>query len=309
MENKKGNKLGVLFILLGVLFLLSKFSGYLYTFNMGNVFSVLYRYWPLFFIAIGLSLIFSSRSFVKIIIWIIFIVAIISSSMYFGWFSDYSFHMKNGKFEVKEQEHIGEQILEIEESEEITRGNLEIDLGACEIELIGISEKILNIESSIEKLRVKNEEKKDTVNISVSEKSSVSTTISNNRYVEIEINDEIEWDIDVAMGAASATFDMSDINVAEFNLSLGAGAAKIIYGDANEQVYSTIQGGVSKIEIVVPKESGLKIVSDSGLTIINNDINIASDGDVFTSDNFSEAENKIYLTLELGLSDLTINYQ
>jgi len=229
--------------------------------------------------------------------------------MYFGWFGNYDLHLKNGKFQVIEQEKSGETIYEIAEHEDIIRGNLELDLGACEILLDEISNEVINVESSIEKIKTRSEERKDTVDIVISESGTINTRISNNRYVNVGINDEIQWDINANIGAADATFDMRKLNVSEFNLSVGAGHAKVIYGELSKNIYSTIDGGVSNIEIVVPKDSGLKIESDSGLTIVNDEIEFASDSDVYISDNFSKAKNKIYMTLELGLCNVSIDYE
>ncbi len=308
MDEKKGSKLGIILILIGAFFIVTRFDWFNINFNLYNMMQGVVRFWPLFLIAVGLSIIFSSKSIVKAIIWIVFFGFIVYIFVAVGGFSDYNFHMKNGKFEVNEKHYKVEKIMEIEDPLEAKAGKLIIDMGACALNIGDLDTGLVDVETTIEKASAIRSVSGSDVEIQVSEIGQFNTSLSSQRRMNINISDDIPWEIEASTGVVDGYFDLKDIEVSDFDLTIGAGTADIYFGDKTEVITALIEGGVSSITIYVPEDTGIRIEEESGLSSLEYAMDMTEKGSRLYSDNYDTADEKINILLQVGVSDVEVKY-
>lgn len=126
-----------------------------------------------------------------------------------------------------------------------------------------------------------------------------------NRAV-LKLNPRPIWDVNIDAGATSLDFDLSRFKINYVKISGGAGEFKVRLGAPLTSTKVDVSSGVSDVEISVPQNAACSIDAHSGLS------SNSFDGFNKTSDNhyetpgFANATNKIYITINGGLSDFKV---
>jgi hypothetical protein len=124
--------------------------------------------------------------------------------------------------------------------------------------------------------------------------------------VRMKINDNPIWDINLKMGAGKIDFDFSKNKVKNVSLKGGAAEFNVKLGDLYNDVDLTAETGVAEIKIAIPKNSGCKIKTQTGLSSKDfQGFTKNSDG-TYETENFKTSPNKINILLKGGLSDFEV---
>jgi hypothetical protein len=124
--------------------------------------------------------------------------------------------------------------------------------------------------------------------------------------VRMKINDNPIWDINLKMGAGKIDFDFSKNKVKNVSLKGGAAEFNVKLGDLYNDVDLTAETGVAEIKIAIPKNSGCKIKTQTGLSSKDfQGFTKNSDG-TYETENFKTSPNKITISLKGGLSDFEV---
>lgn len=122
----------------------------------------------------------------------------------------------------------------------------------------------------------------------------------------LRLNHNPIWDITVEMGAGETNFDLENFKVRNLRFEGGAASFEAKIGSKLPLTDVTVETGVASVEIQVPKESGCRIVVDSGLSSKDfNGFSKQADGTYRTS-NYETAANKININLKGGLSSFEV---
>lgn len=114
------------------------------------------------------------------------------------------------------------------------------------------------------------------------------------------------WDITVEMGAGETNFNLENFKIRNLRFEGGAASFEAKIGAKLPQTDVTVETGVASVEIEVPKESGARIVVDSGLSSKDfNGFSKQADGTYKTS-NYDSAANKVNINLKGGLSSFEV---
>ncbi|MES3018102.1 MAG: DUF5668 domain-containing protein [Bacteroidota bacterium] len=114
------------------------------------------------------------------------------------------------------------------------------------------------------------------------------------------------WDITVELGAGETNFDLEKFKVRNLRFEGGAASFQAKIGSKLSLADVTVETGVASVEIEVPKESGCRIVVDSGLSSKDfSGFSKQADGTYKTS-NYETAANKININLKGGLSSFEV---
>lgn len=117
------------------------------------------------------------------------------------------------------------------------------------------------------------------------------------------------FDLRVYSAATNAFLDLSEIKVEKLRLEADVSKAKIKLGKLVPNISAQIESDVSDVNILVPKESGLKITSRADLS--STDFNklslVSEEKDVFFTNGFQTAQNKIEIKLGGAISSLKID--
>ncbi len=125
--------------------------------------------------------------------------------------------------------------------------------------------------------------------------------------MSLNLNTEPIWDINLDVGAASLEFDLSDFKVRNLDLDGGAASLEIILGENYNETNVNIDAGASSIKISVPENSGCDLHISSVLSGKSiNGFEKLEHGH-YRTDNFTEAENKIYIEVDAAVSSYEID--
>ena len=124
--------------------------------------------------------------------------------------------------------------------------------------------------------------------------------------VEVALNTNPIWDLNLEVGAASTDFDLHQYKTRRVDVSMGAASLKLRLGDNIDESHVNIEGGASSIEVYVPENAGCDIRTDISLSSKSFDgFNKMSD-DHYQTSNFDSAKNKIYLSISTGVSSVKV---
>ncbi|MDH3889944.1 MAG: toast rack family protein [candidate division Zixibacteria bacterium] len=130
-----------------------------------------------------------------------------------------------------------------------------------------------------------------------------------------EPNPERLGEIDIEAGAASvAIMNIGNANFEQFSFEGGAGSFELDFrGDYKDEAEISIEIGLGSAEIILPRDIPVRVeTGDPGwfstVDFHNDDLDEVDDG-VYESDDFEDADVRIYLDLEVGLGSIDIYFK
>ena len=93
----------------------------------------------------------------------------------------------------------------------------------------------------------------------------------------------------------------------ELKVDTGASSLDLKIGDKSSMQYITIKAGASDIDIRVPKDSGIRIRFDDGLTSKEfHDLEFVHRDKIYESRDYDSRDKKIELNISSGVSSIDI---
>ncbi|MGB9591266.1 MAG: LiaI-LiaF-like domain-containing protein [Candidatus Kryptoniota bacterium] len=122
--------------------------------------------------------------------------------------------------------------------------------------------------------------------------------------LDMSVNPGVIWNLDLNVGASSVILDMSNILVKEAKIDAGASSIKIKMGKKSDTTDLKIEAGASSIEVQYPHFSGVQILDHAELSSkhLGNFVKVGEH--LYQSEDFSTAKNKIFVTLDAGVSSI-----
>lgn len=285
-------------LLAGFILLLITFG----IFGWSIIFQLL-RLWPLFFVIVGIEMIFykARAPFLKIISPVIVIISV-------GWVI--YIYQGGDIFHIRKVElfKISQGIIS---PEKITDFNIDFSYG--KLKITNENENLIsgNVSMPIGA--------KPTINFKEFEKEDLYQISSNpvNRYSFSPWDSDHSWllgigektpaKIEVKTYAGSNEVDMSNLSATDFVLNTTFSSNEVIFGKKTRK--ANIESFGSAISIMIPKEMGLKISLDK-LFIIDNfeELEMKRGFKKYVSPNYETVEDRVDLDLTLKLSKLEIKF-
>lgn len=293
---------GTILILAGVIFLLN---------NLGVldwlIWADLLQLWPLFLIIVGLNLIFgrSRLSFLAPLLLVVVIGAVIfyPGTLRRGLGTQ-------GEVELSQELELG-----------VRRATFELTLAAADVDIFNVKPEERGMLFSGRAIyrgaplqvdyRVEGDEAK--VKISSIRRhwwfgfrgSSWPAKIGDE--VQLGLTELIPLNLEVKSGANDLYMDLSRLQLESLNLDAGASNIRIRFGTVSKEVSATIEGGVSKIVLMLPREAGTRIHFDSGLTSNNlTEAGFEKKDNVYVTPNYSRADRVINIDISIGFGKLEV---
>ncbi len=318
---RTGRGLGILLILFGAIFLINEFGVLdeffaLYHVSLGSIISngvsAMFRFWPLILVAMGITVIFRNK-IVSGITWGVFFIAIlvlavVGPSYYFQASAPWIVFNGPSIGNTQTSDENYTYNASVDYTPEMKKGQADISLGACKTILSGTDKKAAILESTIKGFKSGWSLDQDTLTLNVSEEDIVLGGKNFDRTNYISLGDKLVWSIAVSTGASDSKLDMSSLSVSDVSIDMGAGSAELTLGNKAAMTTVSIDGGASDIRIIVPKETGIDVETDSGLSSNNFDsVNLSPIGEgKYVSDGYSTAANKIKISISTGMSNITL---
>lgn len=125
--------------------------------------------------------------------------------------------------------------------------------------------------------------------------------------VDLMLNTQPLWNINVEMGAGKMDFDLSKYKLENLTIQGGAAAFKLKLPMPATTTKVNVETGVAEVHIDIPSASGCSIKVDSGLSAKEFPGFEKRDDGTYQTPNYSSATRKIVIHLEGGLSKFEVN--
>ncbi len=130
---------------------------------------------------------------------------------------------------------------------------------------------------------------------------------NSNNNIDLQLNTNISYDIFLETGATSIYYDLSKFKIENLSIKSGASKIDIIAPQYNGKI--NINSGVSKIDIAIPNNVGTTVYLDTGISLKDFDENFSKqENNVYLSKNYDNAEYRIDIKIDSGISQINIHY-
>lgn len=304
---------GIIFLFIGVILLLSKMD--IIEFNWFEVF----RYWPLLIILVGVNILVPKKDIgymisigtTCVILAIFTFIGITTPNQSF-----LSRIMENRDLDIdseNEEDFIGtSNAVSAKKNINTSHATANIDLGATKLVLKDTTvANLFEAANTSDKyfLSLNTDVKNDgdaTLNLSGKTKKGID---SKGNSTIIKLNKNIIWDLNFDVGAADMQGDLSNFKIK--NLTVDAGASNLDLKLGNPQMISNINidAGASSIKIALPREVACQIITEMALSTVDADDSFIKGGDkgILTSPNFENAKNKFKISIDGGITSVTVS--
>jgi len=269
-----------------------------------NILFQFLRLWPLFFVVVGIEVIFKRTkiSFLKVLsplVVIFFVVWIVSVS-------------QDGDFFHKRETELYKIYQQVSSNDKVTE--LNIDLSSGKLFISGESENAISASLVVPEGIIPNKkftefEKEDIYAVSNNFTSEyVFGPWDDNHLWDVRIGENVPVNIKAKTHISRNEFDFSEINISEFTLDTSASLSEIFLNEDMKKVRVNSIG--SKIVIVIPQNIGVRISFDK-FFIINNfeKLGLEKKYKEYVSYDYEKAMKKLDIDLDLKFSQIDIRYK
>ena len=298
---------GFLFVTIGALILLAKFDIIFFEWDF------IWNLWPVLLVLWGI-LIIIKRSAMRPVVAVIF--GIVTGMMVYGFFSHTILH----NFDLDRSYYIKERNIEEDDDKEtynvtynseIKKAVLDMEVGAGTFIIRRTSHDLLTgyARGEFTDYKFTTVNKNNVAYLNFSQKSNKYNPFDDDikNRLDIRLNDNPLWDINIKIGAARALFELDDFAIENLTLKTGATDIDLKLGDKAERSRIDIEMGAANLKIKIPKDAGCKISGNMALMDKHFDGFEKSLNGIYLTDNFDEAEKKIYLEIKGAVASIRVD--
>lgn len=298
--------LPIILITLGVLFLLRNWHpGF-------DPWSVLWVYWPLILIFVGLGKIYdnvqrarnpnapaaiSAGSTIGILAFVVVLVVLL-------WHGG-SFSRRHGFYAGSRH---ASQTVDLQGAK---NARAKLEMGAGQLNVSGNSAHALDADftftDSYAEPRIDYHVTGGVGDIDISQESnSVHFGNSRNEWI-LHFGRDLPLELNVEMGAGQGNLNFRDIPLTRLDLHLGAGQVDVdLTGDRKSDVNASIEGGVGQANIRLPKKVGVIAEAHGGIGSIRTH-GLKEEGDFYTNEAYGKSAATIHLRVQGGIGEIVLS--
>lgn len=288
---------GVLLLVLGGMILLDNLN--IVCISLGE----LWKFWPLILVFWGVSaLVKDTRAR-----WIVAAVtAIVVAVLAYSFFSFRWVGCNGDDFDATvEAQHLSEPY-----DPSITSASLSIGAGAAKVILEGTSDQLLEAQtrSSIGDcvLRSSGSEGRRELDLEIPGKGHRLSFRRVTNEATIRLHPAPTWDISLGAGAASAELDLRPFDLKSVDIEAGATSVKLLLGMPKNEMEVRVEAGASSITIEVPEQAGCAISIDAPLSSKHFEGFEKVESGRYETEGFSGAAGTIRISIEAGVSKVSV---
>ncbi|NQU35532.1 MAG: hypothetical protein HQ521_20080 [Bacteroidetes bacterium] len=290
---------GMILILIGILFTLENLN--VIDFDWYN----LWRLWPVILILWGVSVLP-----VKDIIKVILVLVILAGSVTYMMNRTVNWHDRDYSitYDNSNDYHVIDQEFTIPMDDSIETATLDMEVAASKFILMDESYNLLDFEKKGSVLDYKYAITKmdKSVDIDIYIEDDVVLKTHSKNKIEMALNAFPVWDMHYEVGAADVDLDLSGLKISDLDIEGGAAAIRVKLGDKYHETKVNIEAGASSIKIKVPENAYCELDISSVLSGKNISGFKKVDHGHYITENFDQAECKIYLVVEAAVSSYSI---
>ncbi|HUW11032.1 MAG TPA: DUF5668 domain-containing protein [Anaerolineae bacterium] len=291
----------------GTIFLLVNF-GYL---QAENVWAILWRFWPVLLILVGIDVLFGSRSLIGAVISAMLGIGVIAAVIALIWFAPSIDALKNLTTPVAlHSERVSAPV------DDITEARVVIDVGRADFTLDQLKESASLIEadvthSGVLDFEVNRRGDSAEVKLDINRPNPGTWFVDKRETWDVGLSGDVLYEIRLDAGSGAYDIDFSGLKVADLNLDLGSGRSSFSLPSSGS-VVCTIDAGSGDLDMVLPEGMGARIRLDSGSGDFRPDsrfklVRGREDSDsTWETDNYGTAADGISMEIDQGSGDITI---
>lgn len=295
MRERRHIGLGVILIAVGLIWLLNSMG--LLTFSIERAF---FHLWPLIFIVIGINVIFRGSSVVRLITWLAFLVILIAYGAYY--------YPSNGEYRnIRTESYVIERRIETKAC------RLNVNTGAAALGMKSGTGNLVDVSSNLPDTQY------DTVYASGNENADVSIGTKEtgdvfglenfeNRRLDLNLNENVVYNLNLKFGAGAGNLNLSKVKLGNADIDMGAGSLDMYLGGNVDASNIKLNAGASSVKLYLPKDAGIKVITNNALTGTNIDrLDFSREGKQYISRNYYNSAKKINIDVHMGLGSFDIN--
>ncbi len=297
---RRGSITGALFLIsVGVFFLLMNLVP-----NF-DPWTVLFRYWPIILILLGLGKIWEAHRLRQnpgaedggipgAVVALLVFLAIIGLALTVG---------RHGTGTAIHDA----QTIELQGAKSV---NAEITMPAGELVLTGGSNRLLDAD-----FNYRTSEGKPRVDYSVSGDRGQLEVTQNEKHIHfggsrndwtLRFGNAIPLDLKVELGAGKSDLNLREMNVTHLEVNMGVGRMDLdLTGDRKEDLQVDIQGGVGSAEIKLPKNVGVHVNASGGVGSVNSD-GLEHEGGGYVNQVYGKTHATIQVNIQGGVGQISL---
>ncbi|WP_426670850.1 LiaI-LiaF-like domain-containing protein [Mucilaginibacter sp. McL0603] len=320
---------GMILVMIGAIFLLNNF-GYI-NFHWSNVFHL----WPIFLVIAGVNLVFANNrspwaSILKISVVVAgFALLIFGNFTYrYNWWWPHSSHYyhrddndnsSNDNSDDDDDNDNGGKLTKVEGNSVFNEpykatmrvARLNISGGATSYSLNDTTNQLFNANTKeVFGGYTFNPHQEDSVYVvdfkMKDHKEGFNFDSNNANKVDIKLNQNPEWEVNVDAGATELNFDLSKFKVRNVKLNGGAGSFTLKLGQPLATTNVNVSTGAADVNISIPQNAACRITKSSAFSSNDFDGFIKTNDGNYETSGFSAAKNKIYINLSGGFSGFEV---
>ncbi len=277
------------------------------------VFPRLFSLWPVLLIAVGVELIFRKTKF--------YFFALLSPLLIAGAFVLAASHKSGPGWDFEgflrswSWRYEGEKIdlVEIPLDDAIDTVDIVLDCGPVEFAFQSVPGRLFSAETRYYKrgpvISHRREGEVEFIRFEDREKPgwSLLNIVRSARQTDFKIPGRLPLKMDISTEADFPDLNFSNIRLVDLELYVRSGEVALRLGDLEDSVKVEISGKTGELSIIIPSNLGLQITGDPGRlddALAETDLVEFPGG--YHSDDFGEAEQKVYILIDARVNEVSI---
>jgi hypothetical protein len=287
----------LILITAGVIFLLN---------NLGmlswSVWDVLWRFWPIVLIAIGLDILFGRRSLLGSLLALVLIVALIGGAV---WYAVTQSSIIAGQAITTDQV--------VQELSGATSADVQISFGAGSLHIGALKESANLIEGTIGTGPGETVRRDFAVNGNVAHFQLKSEGVpimpfGPRRYDQswnLDLSPSVPMVLHVSSGVGESVLDLSALQLTNLEVSSGVGQMQLQL-PAHGRVQAKVSGGIGQVVVIIPAGMAARIHASTGLGGVSISSRFQRNGRDYVSANYATADDRVDLDISGGIGQVVV---
>ncbi len=126
----------------------------------------------------------------------------------------------------------------------------------------------------------------------------------------MQLNNGIPLDLKLNMGAGKAELNLSGLTLNTVAIAAGAGKLQMdLSGAWAQSATITIEGGVGKVTLCLPKTVGVRVEATAGLGRVQAASGLSKEGDAYVNAAYATSTVALTITVKAGIGEVNLTVE